>query len=265
MKIIKYLILTAIAVIAVFPFIWLISTSLKGAEDIFSFSLIPAKPSPGNYTGVWNAVPFGMYLLNSIIIVTSTVAINVGFSSLSGFALARFNFRGKKLFILLMIAAMMVPKELIIIPVYTTVLKLKLADTLAGVIIPFAVEGFAIFMMRQAFLAIPREIEEAAVMDGCSPFRLWWSIMSPMTKPALATLAVFTFIGSWGDFLWPLIVLKSPENYTLQIGLSNMLGTFVNNYRFVAAGSVLALAPVIILYLAAQKYFEKGLFSGAGK
>ena len=120
-------------------------------------------------------------------------------------------------------------------------------------------------MMRQAFLAIPKEIEEAAVIDGASPLRLWWNVMVPMTRPTIATLVIFTFIGTWGDFLWPLVVLKSPEHFTLQVGLSYMTGTFVDNYRYVAAGAVLAVLPVLAVFLFMQKYFERGLFAGTGK
>ncbi len=265
--ILKYFFLTLISVAAIGPFLWLLGTSFKGAEEIFSYppKLIPDNFVFENYTGVWNAVPFELYFLNSFIVVFVTVLMNVIISSLVGFALARFRFNGRNILFVLVLAAMLIPKELIIIPVYTTVLKIGLADTLAGVIIPFAVEGFAIFLMRQAFISIPKEIEEAAIMDGCSYFKLWWKVMMPMIKPTLAVLSIFTFIGTWGDFLWPLIVLKNQENYTLQVGLSYMMGTFVNNYRYVAAGAVLAVIPVIILFVFSQKYFEKGIFAGSGK
>jgi len=122
-----------------------------------------------------------------------------------------------------------------------------------------------IFMMRQAFLSVPKEIEEAGIIDGASPFRLWWNVMAPMTAPMMATLAIFTFIAAWGDFLWPLVVLKSPEHFTLQVGLSYLTGTFVDNFRYVAAGGVLAVIPVVIVFIFMQKYFERGLFSGSGK
>lgn len=264
---VKLTFLITAAVAAAVPFLWLLSTSFKGAEELFSYppKLIPENFVFENYTGVWNAVPFEFYLLNSIIVTVVTVLINVIVSSLAGFALARFNFKGKSVFFLLVLAAMLIPKELILIPVYTTVLKMQLADTLAGVILPFAVEGFAVFLMRQAFIAIPKEVEEAALMDGCSYFTLWWKIMMPMVKPSLAVLAVFTFIGTWGDFLWPLVVLKSQDNYTLQVGLSYMMGTFVNNYRYVAAGAVLAVIPVVLMFIFSQKYFESGILAGSGK
>lgn len=262
-----FILILIFAVIALFPFLWLLGTSFKGAEELFGYppKLIPEHFVTENYSGVWNAVPFELYFINSLIVVVVTVILNVLISSLAGYALARLKFKGKELLFLLVLATIMIPKELIIIPLYTTVLKLGLADTLTGVILPFAVEGFAIFMMRQAFLAIPADLEEAARIDGCSFFRIWWNIMLPITKPTIAVLTIFTFIGTWGDFLWPLVVLKSQGNFTLQVGLSYMMGTFVNNYRYVAAGSVLAIIPVILVFLFAQKYFEKGITAGIGK
>ncbi len=266
-KWIVFSILITVGLIAVIPFLWLITTSFKGAEEIFSYppTIFPKNFVLQNYSGVWNTVPFGHYFINSIIVVVATVTLNLLISSAAGFGLARFKFKGRELFFLVVLGSMMIPKELIIIPLYTTILKMNLADSLTGVILPFAVDGLSIFMMRQAFLSIPKEMEEAAIMDGCSSLRIWWNVMLPMTKPTLAVLAIFTFIATWGDFLWPLVVLKSPENYTLQVGLSYMMGTFVNNYRYVAAGAVLAIIPVLVLFLFAQKYFEKGIYAGIGK
>ena len=267
MKYIRYCILFVGVVIAVTPFLWLLSTSLKGAEELFAFppTIIPSVIVWENYSGLWNAVPLGIYFINTIIITTVSVVCNVLLSSLAGFALARQQFKYKQQIFYLIVASMLIPKEVIILPLYTIVLKIHLADTLAGVIIPFIVDGMSIFMMRQAFLSIPKEIEEAGIMDGASPFVLWWRVMLPMTKPMMATLTIFTFIASWGDFLWPLVVLKSPEHFTLQVGLSYLIGTFVDNFRYVAAGGILSIIPVIIVFIFMQKYFERGLFSGSGK
>lgn len=264
---IKWIIIGGATITAVFPFVWLISTSLKGSEELFAYppTFIPETFVWENYIGIVQAIPFAAYLLNSIIVAVLSVSLNVLLSALAGFSLARYNFPYKNILFLAVLASMMIPKEVIVIPLFTTILRLQLSDSLIGVVLPFAVEGMGIFLMRQAFQSIPKEIEEAGIMDGASPFRLWWNVMLPMTKPALATLAVFTFIGSWGDFLWPLIVLKSPEHFTIQVGLSAMLGTFVDNYRYVAAGSVLAVIPVIIVFIFMQRYFERGVFAGSDK
>lgn len=266
-SLLRWSIIIMASVIAIFPFAWLVSTSLKGAEEIFSFppTFIPETIVWENYSGVWNAIPFALYLFNSILVAVLSVGFNVILASLAGFSLARYTFKYKQLLFVAVLATMMVPKEIIMIPLFTTILKLHLADSLLGVVLPFAVEGMGIFLMRQAFLGIPKEIEEAGMMDGASPLRMWWNVMLPMTKPALATLSIFTFIGSWGDFLWPLIVLKSPEHFTVQVGLSYMLGTFVDNYRYVAAGAVLAVIPVVVVFIFMQRHFERGLFAGSEK
>jgi putative chitobiose transport system permease protein len=267
MKYIRYSILIFGVGVAVMPFLWLFSTSFKGAEELFSYppTVIPTVIVWENYSGLWNAVPLGVYFLNTIVVTLVSVVLNVLFSSLAGFALARQQFKYKQLAFTMIVASLLIPKEVIILPLYTIVLKMHLADSLTGVIIPCIVDGLGIFMMRQAFLSIPKEIEEAGIMDGASPFVLWWNVMMPMTKPMMATLTIFTFIASWGDFLWPLVVLKSPEHFTLQVGLSYLLGTFVDNFRYVAAGGIISIIPVLIVFVIMQKYFERGLFSGSGK
>jgi len=267
MKILRYSIVTTGVVVAVFPFLWLLGASLKGAEELFVYppTLVPSVVVWENYSGLWNAVPMTSYFFNTIIVTVVSVVLNVLLSSLAGFALARRQFKFRQPMFYIIVASLLIPKEAIILPLYTIILKMRLADSLAGVIIPFVVDGMGIFMMRQAFLSVPKEIEEAGIIDGASPFRLWWNVMAPMTAPMMATLAIFTFIAAWGDFLWPLVVLKSPEHFTLQVGLSYLTGTFVDNFRYVAAGGVLAVIPVVIVFIFMQKYFERGLFSGSGK
>lgn len=267
MKLLRNSILAFGVAASVLPFVWLLSTSLKGAEELFAFppALIPSVIMWENYSGLWNAVPMATYFMNSILVTVISVAGTLLFCSMAGFALARYRFKYRQVFLVMIIAAMMIPKEVIILPLFTIVLKMGLADSLAGVILPFIVDAMGIFMMRQAFLSIPVEIEEAGIMDGASPFVLWWRVMMPMTKPMMATLAIFTFIAQWGDFLWPLVVLKSPEQFTLQVGLSYLMGTFVDNFRYVAAGGIISIIPVVIVFVVMQRYFERGLFSGSGK
>lgn len=267
MKLLRIILILFFLVVAVFPVLFLLSASFKGAEEIFSIppSLLPENFNTENYSGLITHVPFLRYFLNSAIVVIVSVISNLFISSLAGFALARLHFRGKKLFFLLVLASLLVPKEIVIIPLYSIILQLNLSDTLAGVLLPFLTDAMTIYMMKEAFSAIPVEIEEAALMDGISISGLWWRVMMPMTLPTMGVAAVFTFVGTWGDFLWPLVVLKSPENYTIQLGINNLLGTFVSNYRYVAAGSVLALIPILIVFLFTQKYFIAGIFAGSRK
>jgi len=263
----KYVILAVIFLIFSFPFLWLLSTSLKGTEEVFAFppKLLPSQPNVNNYLEVWKAAPFEKYFLNSIIISIISTLTNLIIASLSGFALAKLHFKFKGIFFLMVLSAMFLPREASVIPLYVITLNLGMADTLLGASLPVAVEAFSILMMRNAFLSIPDEIQEAAIVDGCGLFKLFYKIMLPMTFPTLTTICIFSFIGAWGDFLWPIIVLKSQENYTLQVGLSYMLGTFAGNFKYVAAGSILALIPVIAIFIFFQKYFEQGLFAGIGK
>lgn len=267
-------VLIIVSVLSVFPFLWLISTALKGFnENIFQYppQLIPQNPTFENFVGVWKQVPFMLYILNSFIVAFFTVILNLILSSLAAYPLARMEFKGKKIAFFAILATIMIPFQAIMLPVYLIVLKLNLVDTqgvvhgFLGMILPFAVSAFGIFLMRQAFLAIPREMEEAALVDGLNIFQIWWKILIPMVKPSLAVLAIFTFIGSWGEFLWPSIVLTRQNLYTLPVGLNDLQGLFSANWRYIAAGSIIATVPIVIFFLALQKYFISGENDGAVK
>jgi len=262
------------SLLSIFPFIWLISTSLKGqAENIFAYppQIIPMDFTFQNYVGVWKRVNFIAYFVNSIIVAGATVILNLLLSSLAAYPLARMEFIGKKTAFFAVLATIMVPFQAIMLPVYLITLKLNLVDSVnnfmgyLGLVMPFAVSAFGIFLMRQAFLAIPKEMEEAAVVDGCNAFEVFFKVIMPMVKPSLAVLAIFTFIGSWGEFLWPSIVLTKESMYTLPVGVNNLQGMFSSNWRFIAAGSILATIPIVIFFLAMQKYFISGENEGAVK
>lgn len=267
-------ILTIVSILSIFPFLWLISTAMKGFdENIFQYppQLIPQNPTFENFVGVWKQVPFMLYILNSFIVAFFTVLLNLILSSLAAYPLARMEFKGKKIAFFSVLATIMIPFQAIMLPVYLIVLKLNLVDTqgaiqgFLGMILPFAVSAFGIFLMRQAFLAIPREMEEAALVDGLNIFQIWWKILIPMVRPSLAVLAIFTFIGSWGEFLWPSIVLTRQNLYTLPVGLNDLQGLFSANWRYIAAGSIIATVPIVIFFLALQKYFISGENDGAVK
>lgn len=268
-KALVYLALLVVACVTAVPFLWLVLTSLKGSEDVFAFppSLWPETFHFENYADTWNAVRpnFGRYLLNSVLVSTVTVGLNVLLASLAAYPLARMDFRGKKLVFLLVLGTMMVPEQVIMIPLYTLVLHLGLVNTLAGVVLPFCVNAFGIFLLRQFYLTVPKELEDAAVMDGASPIRIWWNVLLPLSKPALATLAVFTFVGAWSNFLWPLVILQDRELFTLPVALSYLTGAFSANFKFVAAGAVIAIVPVLAVYWFMQRYFIRGLMAGGVK
>jgi putative chitobiose transport system permease protein len=266
-KIILYVILSAIAALMVGPFLWTLSTSLKGSEEVFSMppTLIPTDVRWQNYSDVIALLPLGLFAFNSLLISLLSVVSNVLLASLAAYPLARMEFRGKKLLFLAVLSTMMIPEQVIMIPLYRVCMQLGLLNTFAGVVLPFGVNAFGIFLIRQFYRSIPRDIDDAATIDGCSPIRIWWEILVPLSRPALATLAVFTFVGSWSNFLWPLVVLRDADKMTIPIGLSMLVSTFSANYKFVAAGAVLAVIPVIIVFLVMQRAFIQGLLSGSVK
>lgn len=273
-KISIHSILIFVSLLSIFPFIWLISTSLKGnMENIFAYppQIIPQDFTFENYTGVWKRVNFVAYFMNSMIVAGFTVILNLILSAMAAYPLARMHFWGKKTAFFAVLATIMVPFQAIMLPVYLITLKLNLVDSVnnfmgyLGLVMPFAVSAFGIFLMRQAFLTIPKEMEEAAIVDGCNVWQVFFKVLLPMVKPSLAVLAIFTFIGSWGEFLWPSIVLTKESMYTLPVGVNNLQGMFSSNWRFIAAGSILATIPIVIFFLAMQKYFISGENEGAIK
>ena len=269
-----HIILILVSILSIFPFIWLLSTSLKGGgENIFAYppTIIPKDFTLDNYVGVWHRVDLMRYFINSMIVAGATVVLNLILSSLAAYPLARMEFKGKKITFFAILATIMIPFQAIMLPVYLITLKLHLVDSYGdifgfiGLVMPFAVSAFGIFLMRQAFLAIPREMEEAAIVDGCNVFQVFWKVLLPMVKPSLAVLAIFTFIGSWGEFLWPSIVLTKEAMYTLPVGVNNLQGMFSSNWRYIAAGSIISTIPIIIFFLCMQRYFISGENEGAVK
>jgi len=253
----SYLLLSAIALLVIFPLLWLLSTALKSpTENLFAFppKLIPRQPTLENFQVAWQTAPFGRYLFNSTLVAVLTVGCNLLFCSLAAYPLARLQFRGRDLMLAVIVSSITIPFQIVMIPLYILTVKLGLNNTYLGVIFPSLASAFGIFLLRQAFQGVPKELEEAARIDGCSELGLWWHIMIPAVRPALVTLAIFVFIGSWSDFLWPLIVLNDPNYYTLPLGVARLAGTFADNLRLIAAGSVISIAPVLFLFLFVQRY-----------
>ncbi|NJN73141.1 MAG: carbohydrate ABC transporter permease [Limnothrix sp. RL_2_0] len=252
-----YLLLGAIAVVMLFPLLWLLSTSLKSpTENIFSFppQLIPETPTLQNFVTVWQNHPFGRYLFNSTLIAVLTVVFNLLFCSLAAYPLARLDFRGRDIIFATVVSTIMIPFQIVMIPLFVLTVQLGLRNTYLGIIFPSLASAFGIFLLRQAFQGVPKELEEAGRIDGCSELGIWWHIMIPAVRPALITLAIFVFIGSWSDFLWPLIVIDRPEFYTLPLGVATLAGQFSLDWRLVAAGSIISLLPVMTLFAFVQQY-----------
>lgn len=273
-RILTHIILVIISIISIVPFLWLLSTALKGnAENIFAYppNLIPKFFTFRNFIDVWNQIPFVTYFINSFIVAISTVILNLLFSSLAAYPLARMEFFGKKTIFYLILSTIMIPFQTIMLSVYLIVIKLHLIDYYGvvqgylGLILPFAVNAFGIFLMRSAFLNLPKELEEAALIDGANMFQIWSKVLLPMTKPTLSVLAIFTFIGCWGEFLWPSIVLNNKQLYTLPVGLNDLTGMFSSNWRLIASGAIISVIPILIFFIFTQKFFISGENEGAVK
>lgn len=250
------------------PFIWTLSTSLKGQnEAVFSFppQFIPKNPTVDNYRVVWNTLPIARYFINSIILSAFGVVLPIILCSMAAFPLARMDFKGKQLVFLAIIGTMMIPGEVTMIPIYLIINKLGLMGNYAGIILPGAVPIMSVFLMRQSFLAVPKEMEESAIIDGAKVWQIWLHIMVPMVKPTIATMSILNFIGAWNNFLWPLLILNDPNTYPLTLGLYQLQGTFVADTRLVAAGAMIALVPILIVFVFFQKYFIDAAYSSAVK
>ena len=250
-------VLLVLALVLLLPLLWLVSTSLKGpAEDIFTSppALLPSQPSLAAYGQLFANNPMATYVLNSAVVSSLAVLANLLFCSLAAYPLARLQFAGRGLVLALVVATILIPFQVVMIPLYLLMVQLGLRNTLWALILPQAATAFGIFLLRQSFLAVPVELEEAARIDGCTPLGEWWNVMIPAARADLITLAMFVFIGSWSDFLWPLIIIDDPGLYTLPLGLQQLASSFSLDWRLVAAGAVVSILPVLVLFVALQRF-----------
>jgi len=264
----RYLAILIVLLFTVGPFLWLLSTSLKSTdENIFAYPpvLIPQSPTLDNFFRVIDSQPFFTYLKNSALVAVLSVALNLLLASLAAYPLARIPFKGRSVLFIVLLSSMMIPFQLLMIPVYELAVSLGLQNTYLGLVLPHACTAFGIFFLRQAFLSVPVAIEEAAIMDGVSRLRIWWFVMLPLIKPSLATLAVFSFIAVWGDFLWPLIIIDQPSLFTLPLGVNRLASTFSLDWRLVAAGAVFSIVPILLFFTFTQRFFIEGAMKGAVK
>jgi multiple sugar transport system permease protein len=256
-----HLVLLPIAFVMLVPLIWMILTSLQTLDETRRFppTLLPASPQFGNYTEVLQRAPFARWFLNTTIVTVACVIGNLFFCSLAAYAFARIKFFGREVVFILILATLMIPFQVIIIPTFLIVRSLHLIDTLGALILPNLAGAFGIFMLRQFFLTLPVELEEAARIDGASRLGVLFKIVLPLSGPALATLAVITFMWTWNDFLWPLITLYHDQNMTLQLGLATFQGAHTTNTNLLMAANVMSMLPVLLLFFFAQRYFVRGI------
>jgi len=259
----KYTILIGTAVLLVFPFVWMIDASLMTSGEIQSRPPVwlPKSPQFSNYPELLDNLPLGRFYLNSLIVTGATVIGVLFTSSLAGYAFAKYQFPGRTILFYMILATLMIPTFVTLIPVFYIVRQLGWIDSYAGLILPGISSAYGIFFMRQFIYSIPDELIDAARIDGAAELRIYWRIVLPLTKPALATLGTFVFIGSWNSFLWPLLVVNSRDLYTVPLGL-NSLRTFAAEARslhLLVSGTVLSVIPTLILFVFLQRYFIQGI------
>jgi len=260
-----YAVLVLLALVFVGPFLWMLSMAVRGSGNIYALQLIPDSPTLDNFRFVWHSGNLKSAFFNSAGVAFAVVTLNVLLASLAAYPLARLEFKGSRIIFLLILSTLMIPFQLYMIPLYLLCLKLRLDDTLTGVALPWAVGAVSIYLLKQYYATIPKELDEAARIDGAGELGVWWWIMFPLTRPAVAAMAIFVFVQNWSNFLWPLILLNDEKKYTLPIAVAKLSGAFVDKSQYIAAGSVLAVAPVIVLFFALQRHFIGGLTVGGVK
>lgn len=248
-------------VLALVPFVWMISTSFRTERDLFDnpASLFPSEWTLHGYQGVWEQLPFLLLVFNTVVFAGVTTVLTLLFDSMCAYALARIDFRGRNIAFWLVLVTLMVPFQVTLIPVFVELFNLNWLNTYQGLIIPRASSAFGIFLFRQFFVSIPRELDEAARIDGAGHFRIYWRVILPLAKPAIATVAVLNFTALWNDLLWPLVVSSTPEMRTLPAGLALFGGQHVTDHAVLMAGAVISLLPIAIAFFLAQRYFVAGV------
>jgi ABC-type glycerol-3-phosphate transport system permease component len=259
---ITYIFLIAGSALFILPLLWMLSTSLKPDQEVWTFppTFLPSRFEWQNYVVGWTTLPFTIYLKNTIIVTFANVLGNLISCSLPAYAFARLRARGSNILFMLVLATMMVPFQVTMIPTFILFSEMGWVNTLKPLIAP-AWFGwpFSIFLLRQFFRTLPKDLDDAARIDGCSYFQIYWKIILPLSMPALATVAIFGFIGNWNNFITPLIYLRSQELYTLALGLNLFRGQFVTYYNQLMAVSLLALAPILLVFFFTQKQFIQGI------
>lgn len=266
-KSILYIILIIMCILTLAPLVWMISASLMptGQANTYPPKFIPAKVTFVHYINLFTRLNLLRYFMNSTIVSLAVTFISLFVNSMAGFAFAKYRFPGRDRIFKLLLAAMIIPGQVTMLPLFLMLNRMGLINTYWGIIIPGMASIFGIFLIRQYIFSIPDSLIEAARMDGASDFRIYWSVILPLCKPILVTLIIFSFMGSWNDFLWPLIVMTRDSMYTLPVALANLMGEHAQDIELMMAGSVLTILPVLVVFMALQKYYIKGIMMGSVK
>ncbi|WAG61953.1 carbohydrate ABC transporter permease [Clostridium estertheticum] len=266
-NLIVHIILIIGAIAMLIPFIWMILTSLKTLTESTSLpvTIMPKSFKWGNYVDVWNQLPFAKFYINTMLMIFFRVIGSVFFSAMAAYALARIEFPGKNFFFMLILIQMMIPGQIFIIPQYAIISKLGLLNTVTALIIPGIISAFGTFLLRQFFIGIPKELEEAAILDGCNRWQVFWKVMLPLTRSGLVALGIFTSVFAYKDLMWPLIVNMSLDKMPLAAGMASLQGQYSTNFPQLMAGSMIAIWPMLIIFIIFQKQFIEGVASTGSK
>lgn len=266
-KILFWLLLIVMTAFYMGPFLFSLSISFNAEQDVFQWpiKLIPDEWTLDNYIHVWQDLPFARWLTNSVVITVVQTLSNVFFASLAGFAFARLTFPGRNVIFSIFMASLMIPGIILLVPKFIVLNELHLINTYSGIMLPGLVTVVNIFLMKQFFETIPKDLEEAALIDGCSYFRIFWQIFLPISKPALAAVAIYTFQGSWNEFMWTVIVTTTSDMFTLPVGMNFLKNEFQVNWPLLMAGTILISLPTLAIFLIFQRYFVEGVASSGLK
>jgi multiple sugar transport system permease protein len=258
-RVLVYLVLLAGGLTMIFPFLWMIATSFKQGADVFNLSLLPSKPTAGNYLTLLERGLFPRWFFNSLLVGALVTLSVLFFDSLAGFALCKYGFRGRQAVFILILSTMMIPTEMLIIPWYVMSKDLGWTDHYWGIMFPGMMSGFGTFLMKQFFESVPDDLLEAGRMDALNELQIWRRVALPLVTPALSALAIFNFIGNWNAFLWPLIVTSKIDLFTLPVGLSFFSGEFQTEWAMVMTGASVSTIPVLIVFLVFQRQIIQGI------
>jgi ABC-type glycerol-3-phosphate transport system permease component len=260
-------VLVLFSILCLVPLVWLVASAFKANADFHVHAFVPPadRLTFANFASLFEQMPFLRFMMNSFFVAGVTVIVQLFFSSLGGFALAKYAFAGKKTIMGVMVATMMIPGPVLLAPMYELIYHLRLIDSHLGLIVPGMVNVFGMFLFRQSMVSVPDEMLQAARIDGCNEFQIFWHVVLPVSRPMIGAFCLIAFMGTWNSFLWPQIILQSSDRFTLPIGLNQMVGVYEADYGAMMAGTLLAVLPVVVLFFLLQKEFIAGLTKGAVK
>lgn len=266
-RVVVYIALVLFSFLCLVPIVWLVVSAFKANADFQTYAFMPPvdRLTVGNFPSLFRQMPFLRFMMNSFFVAGVTVIVQLFFSSLGGFALAKYAFAGKKTIMGVMLATMMIPGPVLLAPMYELIYHLGLIDSHLGLIVPGMVNVFGMFLFRQSMVSVPDEMLQAARIDGCNEFQIFWHVVLPVSRPMIGAFCLIAFMGTWNSFLWPQIILQSSDRFTLPIGLNQMVGVYEADYGAMMAGTLLAVLPVVVLFFILQKEFIAGLTKGAVK